>query len=316
MTLHEQLRKILGETDVLPEDPAYAILGSGLLQKVRGKISGSYSEHSIRQAFSVLATDPTSPLARVVHGLGYYRRRVVGRDLPHSTRAEVPSAAHDARIETKFVAFFVRRVRSRTRSPVKVGHSATRGIPIDKWKYPDVVVLDRKVNDRNHNGFALDRAALDVQRGSDEKPFLISSFELQLELTPANFRECFFRCVSNSRWAHLAHLVVAAPITDSLLVAELQQHSSSYGVAVSCYPLPGDKLDALPSASAMLEMTDEQFESLATGVTLTSIATCTPRADLDWGRMRNMRAESPEIGRMLDQIVGCLHDPVANFLAR
>jgi hypothetical protein len=94
---------------------------------------------------------------------------------------------------------------------------------VNKWKFSDVVVLDWDVGEQREDAFVLDRALLEVKRSLGEQPFRLSSVELKVELVLNNFREHFFQCVSNSKWAHMAHLVVASPISDALLATELRR---------------------------------------------------------------------------------------------
>lgn len=70
--LREQLDAIL--PIVLPKSPHEAVNGTELLKRVKGTLSGNYSDDSIRQSFSLMAADPTSPIAKVKQGHGYYLR--------------------------------------------------------------------------------------------------------------------------------------------------------------------------------------------------------------------------------------------------
>ena len=76
MTLSQQLKDILSEKGILPDDPEDAITGTDLLILVRPKLLGQYSDNSLRQTFSNLAADATAPIARAEKGYGYYRRPV------------------------------------------------------------------------------------------------------------------------------------------------------------------------------------------------------------------------------------------------
>lgn len=333
MTLLDRLRTLLSEGNILPADPAKAISGSDLLKVVKPQLK-DYAEASIRQTFSNLAADATSPIARVAQGYGYFRRpepAETAEDEPGQpeTRAtsEVPpskQAAHASREtqpEERFRAFFVRHSKLRMGFPMKVEHTAGAHQPagVNKWKFPDVVVLQWEVGDQVEGGFALDRALLEVKRSLGEQPFRIASIELKVELTLSNFREYFFQCVSNSKWAHLAHLVVATPVLDALLVQELRRLGSSYGVSVSAFSFTRDELAALPNASELLSMSDEEFEKLAARTSPISIATGVQRPELDWDHIRDMRTQSPDFRNLFDWIARCLRDSKAytidNFLS-
>lgn len=178
MTLQDQLREILAREGILPPDPDDAILGSELLARVREHLSAPYSANSIRQTFSVLAGDPTSPIARVAQGFGYYRRPISSVQVPISDQPDdtrQPSAppvptvgGRDVQPEEKFRAFFLRHARLRSGFPVRVEHTAGSHQPagVNKWKFPDVVVLDWEVGDQSEDGFVLDRALLESVRKS------------------------------------------------------------------------------------------------------------------------------------------------------
>lgn len=326
MSLQKKLREILSNEGVLPTDPEQAVFGSALFARIRDQLE-NYSENSIRQTFSQLASDPTSPIARVDQGFGYYRRPAPGTTVPVDEPiclrqpSEPPPAGRDSQPEEKFRAFFLRHARLKSGFPVKVEHTSGAHQPagVNKWKFPDVVVLDWEVADQGDDGFALDRALLEVKRSLGQQPFRLSSIELKVELSLGNFREFFFQCVSNSKWAHLAQLVVATPVADALLVGELRRLGASYGVSVSHFALPRDRLDQLPTAAKMLSMPEDEFEKLAAETTLTSIATGTPRVDLDWDYIRDMRAQSPDFRSLFDWVARCLRDSRAytfeNFLA-
>lgn len=319
MSLVEQLRNLFAETDILPAEPSNAILGSDLLERVRSQINGSYSDNSIRQTFSTLAGDATSPLARVEWGYGYYRRAKPEplAETPSEPPASIESPAfaepvggRDAQPEEKFRAFFMRHTRLKQGFPVHVEHTAAshQVAGVNKWKFPDVVVLDWEVAEQVDDSLALDEALLEVKRSLGEQPFRLSSVELKVELSLSTFREHFFQCVSNSKWAHVAQLVVAAPISDSLLVSELRRLGASYGVAILHFQLSRDKLDELPPASKLMQMTDEEFEKLATGLVPTALASGTQRSDLDWDHLRDMRQQSREFTDLFAWIARCLRD--------
>lgn len=334
MTLLDRLRTILLEKDVLPIEPAKAILGSDLLQVVRPQLEG-YADASIRQSFSALAVDPSSPLARVAQGHGYYRRptpteaaqsepwtpedQAVSKD--QSSPSQSAFVSRDFQSEERFRAFFVRYSKLRMGFPMKVEHTAGAHQPagVNKWKFPDVVVLHWEVGNQRDDGFALDHALLEVKRSLGEQPFRIASVELKVELTLSNFREYFFQCVSNSKWAHLAHLVIATPVLDALLVQELRRLGGSYGVAVSAFPFTRAELAALPGASELLAMSEEAFEKLAADRSPTSIASGVHRSELDWDHIRDMRVQSPDFRNLFDWIARCLRDSKAytieNFIS-
>jgi len=72
MSLRKQLTEALPE--YLPANPKEAIKGTELIRLIRMKLDGNYSDASLRYHFSIMSCDPTSPIAKVEKGQGYYRR--------------------------------------------------------------------------------------------------------------------------------------------------------------------------------------------------------------------------------------------------
>lgn len=332
MTLNERLRQVLPEH--LPEEPSQALSGTELVARLLPFMQGEYAENSIRQTLSVLAGDPTSPIARLEGSHGYYRRPLLqassaesgpdGTDTaPANTPAEpeCPGTGREHQAEEKFRAFYLRLARWDTRFPMRIEHLAgqrqTAGV--NKWKFPDLVVLDWDAGKTSENGcFSLDPSLLEVKRGLGERPFKLTSVELKVELSLGSFREHFFQCVSNSMWAHHACLAVAMPVQDSLLAAELRRLGASYGVEVQTFGLTKEKILSLPAAKDILKLGDDAFEQLAGDIPPMALSPGKVKASLDWEHIRDMKAQSPEFNTLFDWIARCLRDgrayPVEDYL--
>jgi len=244
-TLWQKLEPILRE--VLPHSSEAAINGTELLKRVLPRLTGGYQESSIRQHFSMMSKNPSSPIAKTPHRHGYYLRVVdTGNDDQHdllepseasdsglsdrASKGSTGSSAGDgetgavpglrvSQAEEKFRAIFLRHSRISNRYPLSIEHTrAVHGAGgLNKWKYPDVVVLEWAVGEVTDDGYRLDPHLLDVKQSLGEPPFRMSSIELKVELRSSTFRENFFQCVSNSKWAHESHLVVAADLNDEVL---------------------------------------------------------------------------------------------------
>src|ERR1700760_3484552 len=72
MSLREQLRDLLPQ--ILPPNPSDAIKGTELIRLVRLRLKDDYSDATLRYHFSILCYDPSSPIAKVDQGQGYYLR--------------------------------------------------------------------------------------------------------------------------------------------------------------------------------------------------------------------------------------------------
>jgi hypothetical protein len=325
-SLREQLIDIL--PTILPKTPDEAILGSDLLEQVKKKLVGEYADSSIRQHVSVLAGDADSPIARLEEAYGYYLRPLW---VPHpmgkngepsgkksgkqrtgpeaSDEEQVAEGGRDVQLEEKFRAVFVRYAGLSNQFPMIVDHTRAKRalVGANRWKFPDVIVLEWDVGEAKDAGFRLDPDLLEVKRSLGEQPFRLSSIELKVELSLADFRPAFFQCVSNSKWAHHAVLAVAVKIADKTLAEELRRLGSSYDVTVLTYGIAREALVALPSASSILKMDEAEFErSVASQIQHARVATGAPRATLDWEHISDMRSQSPEFGHLFEWVSSCL----------
>jgi hypothetical protein len=319
-SLWEQLTRILSE--VLPPNPDEAINGTQLLAIVEPKLEKEYSENSIRQHFSSMSADPTSPIAKVDQGHGYYRRivpplvsesstipSVVKESVPPAdSQADVPSPGRQSQLEEEFRSVFMRYAQFTNQFPMSVEHTKAQRqkAGVNKWKFPDVVVLRWEVGEVTDAGFRLAKELLEVKRSLGEQPFRLISTELKVELTAGSFREAFFQCVSNSKWAHSAQLAVATKVTDETVAEELRRLGISYDVSVVSYGLDLDYLDGLPAADELLNMLDGEFEAIASKIVLNRIAVGRDRETLDWEHIRDLKLQSDDFNRLFRWTAYCL----------
>ena len=73
MNLRDQLKEVL--PDILPANPAESIKGTELIRLVKYSLRQEYSDATLRYHFSILCCDPSSPIAKVDQGQGYYLRQ-------------------------------------------------------------------------------------------------------------------------------------------------------------------------------------------------------------------------------------------------
>lgn len=315
-SLKEQLSSLF--PTVLPKSADEAINGTELIEIVKPLLEGDYAPQSLRQHFSNMSADPTSAIAKVDQGQGYYLRAspqptVVSGDstqagsaVPASGAAE-PGGRGEQR-EEKFRSFFMRWSESNNLYPMMVEHTkgAKQRAGINKWKFPDVVLLRWEVGAVTDKGFRLAKDLLEVKRSLGEQPFRLTSAELKIELTASTLRESFFQCVSNSKWAHTAQLAVACKLTDEVVVEELRRLGASYDVSVVSFGLDSEFLDKLPSAGQLTALPPSDFERLGSGITLSRIALGKDRENLDWEHIRDLMLQSPDLEDMFSWIAYCL----------
>ncbi|GEC94801.1 hypothetical protein ZRA01_08740 [Zoogloea ramigera] len=317
MTLRDQLSELL--PGLLPENPDSAVNGTSLLEAVRPRLQGEYTEATIRQHFSVMAGDPTSPIARVSQGHGYYLRAatpvVEAQDavLTEVGVVEQPAEQDGGRSsqrEEKFRALFIRYCEIGNRFPVHIEHTTAARQPagVNKWKFPDVVVLDWDVGRISDAGYQIDRGLLEVKRSLGDQPFRLTSVELKVGLSLSSFRESFFQCVSNSKWAHHAYLVTANALQDETLVRELRRLGTSFDISVLSYGLSNEVLDQLPNAEVILRSNDQEIERLAAAISISRVSSGRAREALDWEHIEDVRTQSGDINDVFVWISRCLID--------
>lgn len=313
MSLDDELRRKL--PDLLPKDPADAIYGVDLLEMIRPHLDADYSDNYIRARLSVLAYDPTSPIARLESRFGYYLRPPAQQasqvaSEPATEVAVAEASGRDAQHEEKFRAFFMRYSHLDNGFCIKIEHVAAQRqtAGVNKWKFPDVVIVNWDAGEPGEKGFLLDKSLLEVKKSLGEQPFRITSVELKTELSLSTFREHFFQCVSNSKWAHIASLVVAYSPSDSLLTTELRRLGASYGVSVRSFGLDDDFMRSLPPASEIGNMPDHQFSQIASKVNVATLSPEVVRPTLDWEHIRDMKAQSREFVDLFEWIARCLSE--------
>lgn len=317
-TLWEQLNDVL--PDVLPEDPEQAVNGTELMGQVRPKLQGDYADNTIRVHFSRMAADGTTVIAKVESGHGYYLRHGAAEAVPvGAATAEVAESGEsvepasrdlNSTAEEKFRAFFMRYAELENRFSMRIDHTRAQRVSagINKWKFPDVVVLDWEVGQIDDDGYRLDRGLLEVKRSLGEQPFRLTSVELKESLNLSTFRENFFQCVSNSKWAHRSVLAVAGPVMDKTLVGELQRLGASYDVTIISYSIESDILRNWPRADAIAAMKPAEFDALAKVVKVVTIATGRKRPGLDWEHIQDMRNQTSDFVIMFEWIAHCLQE--------
>jgi hypothetical protein len=312
-TLWEQLNRVYPE--VLSPESKDAINGTKLLEKVRGRLDKDYTENTIRQHFSEMSQDPTSSIARVADRQGYFLRRAENREVvepPKASEAPTSAAASEGResqLEEKFRSIFMRYSERSNLFPMHVEHThaARRAEGINKWKFPDVVLLGWGVGKLTDQGYRLDPNLLAVKMSLGEQPFSLQSIELKVPLSASTFRENFFQCVSNSKWADSATLAVANSIDDSTLSEELRRLGASYDVSVVSYGLSSEFLESLPNASDIRKMTDVDFDDrIAPRISLQRISSGKDREALDWGHIDDLSNLSPEFKLLFEWVAHCL----------
>ena len=121
---------------------------------------------------------------------------------------------------------------------------------------------------------------------------------MKLEIRSDTYREDFFQCLSNSRWAHYGELLIAAPIEDSTLINNLRSLGNEFGIGITSYGLPKEVLDDLPEPGAIQHFTEREIEGLFKLINYQRISESRPRNELAWDQVTELRNWNTEIDSM------------------
>ncbi|MEM1443854.1 MAG: hypothetical protein AAGF67_16020 [Verrucomicrobiota bacterium] len=318
MNLRDQLKEIL--PDILPRNPAQAIKGTELIEMVKHRLKQDYSDATLRYHFSIMSCDPSSPIAKVEQGQGYYLRTSTihsvnsARNLFHqsygATGEEGSMSSDDvdvalARAE-KFRSVVQRYLESVQQFPFTFHESFYDDSGANRWRVPDMAVVDWVASTEDEEQVILEQQKLEVHRRLGQAPFRVSSVKLRLELSHASHLEDLYQCLATSEWANSGELLIAAPISDPRLLEEIRKFASLYGVGVISFGLDADILDDMPEPAAIENLSAEEFDSIQGLLQIRRYATPKPRPNFDWNEVGGRATENPDFARFEKWIARCV----------
>lgn len=302
---------------VLLPDPERASVGTEIIAALvqRNADFATYAEASLRQYFSGMAKDPTSCIARVEGGHGYYLRQAsASTPIPSDasfSAAEEETGRREKQPEEKFRAIFLRwaELEDRAVFGMPIEHTRATKAPAgtNLWKFPDAILVRWLLDIENSNS-RFDPHSRQLRASLGERLFRLNSIELKVNTTIADARWKFFQCVSNSRWAHTASLVVAEAINDERVAAELRRLGTSYGIEVKSFGIGPGVLDTLPGARAISDLSDASFakEIAEPHIRMTILSPGEDRPELDWSYLADIRPQHPDFNELLAWLSFCI----------
>ena len=307
MSLRKQLTNALIE--YLPANPKEAIKGTELIRMLRMKLDGNYSDASLRYHFSIMSCDPTSPIAKVEKGQGYYRRtasvpalssaqeifsQYQGRlDDMHGDHEEVDHAMMRIR---KFRAIINKWCEVNARFPFAFREPFTANAPIGNlWRFPEMLLVDWESGEGEEHSKPL--LKLKSQLGLPS--FRIHAARLRIVPAHHTFREDFFQTLSASVWTQGAELFYAAPIEDEALAESIRKLSTRFGVGVTTFGLTAEILDELPRPANILNAHPRETEALMEKLDVTRVSSAQSRPHIDWAGLEAIRGDSSEVDKLI-----------------
>jgi len=322
MNLRDQLKTIL--PDILPGNPVDSIKGTELIELVKYRLNQNYSDATLRYHFSIMSCDPSSPIAKVEQGQGYYLRSTTIHSLHSARNLITPSqgllgeklALSDSDVDismsraNKFRALFQRFCSARSNYPFIFERSFSDSeAGANRWRYPDAAIVDWLVGEIDDvQGFILDKKQLSVQRMLGTPPFRVTSVKLKLELSYSTLREDLFQCLSTSDWANSGDLIVAAPIDDEQMIEDIRHFGNTYGIGVSTFGMEADALDDMPEPATIHSFLTREFEAIQSLFTYRRITSPRNKSDFDWQKIRSHKADNPDFSRFEQWVSRCLTD--------
>jgi len=91
------------------------------------------------------------------------------------------------------------------------------------WVYPDIVGVHFPFDEQK-------KGVQDLLNVVNQNNVKVYSFEMKVQLTTANVRECYFQAISNSSWANEGYLVAKDISSDAR--EELRSLNNSFGIGV------------------------------------------------------------------------------------
>ena len=321
MSLRNQLSELL--SDLLPSNPKEAVKGTELIRLLRLKLTGEYSDASLRYHFSVMSCDPSSPIAKVEKGQGYYRR---GASMPALSGAQELVAMHQGRLDdlgdhtsmdqamlrlNKFRAIVQKYAETKGLFTFEFRESLSKEAPLGNlWKFPEMVMIDWEHGDFSENGLELDPAHLALKQTLGLPPYRLSSVRMRVEASYDSFREDLFQAMSASLWANGGELYLANSIDDENLADQIRGLALHLGIGVTSFGLSADNLDDLPHPSQIANAMDRETEALMSRVNVERISAGNSRTHCGWESLESLRRDHPEINQLLAWLGGSLESGI------
>ena len=315
MSLRQQLNDAL--TEILPSSPKDAIKGTELIRLVRLRIDGEYSDASLRYHFSIMSCDPSSPIAKVEKGQGYYRRTAPvpalssAQQLISMTQGRLDDLqGNNVEVDTalmrmkKFRAVISMWCETTGRFPFVFREPFTAESPLGNlWKFPEMTLVDWE---GNLDGEDQVSSLVRLKGRMGIPPFRLHNIRLRINPTHDGFREDVFQTISAAVWAQGAELFYAAPIEDEALAEAMRRLHAAFGVGITTFGLSSEMLDELPRPANILNAHPRETEALMERLDIIRVAAPITKSHVAWQAIEAVRSDSVEMETLFNWITDCL----------
>ena len=273
---------------------------------MRFRLGDEYSDATLRYHFSILSYDPTSPIAKVDQGQGYYMRQTAaapGQDTYGQglfPNGDDPSDISRSRFH-RFRAIVERHSLHSARYPFLLTQN-----PVGDWDLPDVVITDWDFETDNDDTPRLDESMMKLKRHLGVSTVSLTAAQLKLSVTLETCTADFFQTVSATRWANMGEIYIAESVRDEALVDSLRKLGHQYGIGITSFGVDLTLLDEMPPPSEIRNLTAAEFESLQTLLKVQRLSVGTHRSHVDWNHLSTLRKKHDNIARMIAWLNDCL----------
>jgi hypothetical protein len=308
MNLREHLRDIL--PGLLPKQPAEAIKGTELIRLVRLRLGDEYSDATLRYHFSILSYDPSSPIAKVDQGQGYYLRQASTANSSSAVRVSLfdtgPQGDQRRQRYLRVRAMVERLQLLRAQFPFVLQGRGDSTDTVNAWEVPDLVCADWEVEAGPDDQPRFDEGILSLRRHLGAPEVGITGVTIKLGLELESFPAEFFQALSATRWTTAGELIIAEAVNDEALVETLRALGQQFGVGITTLGLDLGALDEWPDAETILGMTAAEFEVMQSKLRVHRITAAAPRANLDWGLLSTLRKKHTSVAECVQWLADCL----------
>jgi hypothetical protein len=310
MNLRDHLRQILPE--ILPTNAAEAIKGTELIRLVRYRLGDEYSDATLRYHFSILSYDPTSPIAKVDQGQGYYLRlpRKAGASfIARSGLFENAGDEYDALKQRYLQVLAIYERLSLLRSQFPFVLNGRYGAPLrveGDWDLPDLICADWEVESGSEEQPRFDEMLIRLKRHLGAPEVGLCGVSVKLSLTHESATPDFFQALSATRWASQSELVIVEGVHDEALVDTLRSLGHQFSVGITSLGVSLHKLDDLPDADSIVNMSLAEFEAVQGYLHPQRIALAPQRNAIDWATLSSLRKKHMAVGELVKWLTDCL----------
>lgn len=245
MSLREQLYDIL--PTLLPAREEDAIKGRELIARVRAVLGDAYSDHTLRSQFSFIALDPSSCLARVPNGQGYYLRHPGDEEsLQNLFREGAEGSRESSNLYHKALALAVRLYDT-----AGLGVFVYPPEETESWERPDLVAVQWPAGHREADGTYV------IEEHAQHPTF--RAVTVVLADSQADVRRAFYRALACGLWAEETELLVLPGAEDP---EELANLAARFGVGIRFLEVDAALLTAMPRADEIFRMNEAAARAL------------------------------------------------------